>query len=343
MSESPDLLRLHGDAYTREGLLDFAVNVWPGAHPVPLRRVLQAALRSGYPDERAAVAAVARRHGRSPGEVLLLNGACEGFWLLAHALRPATAACIHPSFTEPEAALLAVGASVARVQRRQPDFALDPAAVPDDVEIVVTGNPNNPTGNLDDAAQILRLTRPGRLVVVDESFIEFVPGERESLADRTDVPGVVVVRSLTKLWSLAGVRAGYLLADRTIIERMRSRRQPWSVNAPACAALEFCMTDHRSRRRVSAAVSDARAKLIAAVAAIDGVTVWPSQANFLLLRVPHGPETIARLGAAGIAVRPAHTFPGLGPDHLRIAVRHDVENRRLVRALAQAIGGEHAA
>lgn len=282
MSESPDLLRLHGDAYTREGLLDFAVNVWPGAHPVPLRRVLQAALRSGYPDERAAVAAVARRHGRSPGEVLLLNGAC-----------------------------------VARVQRRQPDFALDPAAVPDDVGIVVTGNPNNPTGNLDDAAQILRLTRPGRLVAV--------------------------VRSLTKLWSLAGVRAGYLLADPTIIERMRSRRQPWSVNAPACAALEFCMTDHRSRRRVSAAVSDARAKLIAAVAAIDGVTVWPSQANFLLLRVPHGPETIARLGAAGIAVRPAHTFPGLGPDHLRIAVRHDVENRRLVRALAQAIGGEHAA
>ena len=214
--------------------------------------------------------------------------------------------------------------------------------MPDDVEIVVIGNPNNPTGNLEEAAQILRLARPGRLVVVDESFIEFVPGERESLADHTDIPGVVVIRSLTKLWSLAGVRAGYVLAEPTIIERLRGHRQPWSVNAPACAALELCMTDRRTPRRVSSAVTDARAKLRCGLAEIRGVTVWPSEANFLLLRVPHGPETIERLRTAGIAVRPAHTFPGLGPDHLRVAVRHDVENRRLVRALAEAVGREHA-
>jgi histidinol-phosphate aminotransferase len=67
------------------------------------------------------------------------------------------------------------------------------------------------------------------------------------------------------------------------------------------------------------------------------VTVWPSAANFLLLRVPDGPRVLAALSAAGIAVRRAGTFPGLGPDHLRVAVRPPADNRRLLDALADAL------
>ncbi len=84
--------------------------------------------------------------------------------------------------------------------------------MPRDADLVVVGNPNNPTGSLDPAATVAGLARPGRVLVVDEAFMELTPDEAESLAGRRDLPGLVVVRSLTKLWGLAGLRAGYVLA-----------------------------------------------------------------------------------------------------------------------------------
>lgn len=330
-----DPLRIHGDRHAEPGLLDFAVNIWPGARPDRLREVLVAALdEERYPDERPAVAAIAARHGRRPEEVLLLNGACEGFWLLAHALRPRVAACVHPSFTEPEAALRAVGAQTHRVQRRPGTWTLVPADVPTTARLVVTGNPNNPTGTLDAAEDLAALAHEARVTVVDESFMEFVPGERGSMAARTDLPGLVVVRSLTKAWTLPGVRAGYLLASAELVERLAAARQPWSVNALACAALEHCATDRETPARVAAEVADCRVDLLARLAVLAGVRAWDSAANFVLIEVPGRGEAVAAgLRDRGMAVRPCHTFPGLTADHLRIAVRRRPEHARLAAAL----------
>jgi histidinol-phosphate aminotransferase len=340
MTSNPPDLRLHGDTFARGELLDFAVNVWPGGHPVPLRRSLEKALREpGYPDQTSAINAIAHRHERSPDEVLLLNGACEGFWLLAHALRPKRAICVHPSFTEPEAAFRAVGADVVHAYRGS-EFALDPDAVPTDGDIVVLGNPNNPTGNLDPAHMVEQLARPDRLLIVDESFMEFIPDEDESLASRADIPGLIIVRSITKLWSLAGVRAGYLLASPELVEKLAAQRQPWSVSSPACAALAYCMGDRRYRRRVATMVAEAREELALALERISGVKTWPSVANFLLLEVDDAPEVISQLRDAGIAVRPAHSFPGLSTNHVRVAVRHAVDNQRLARALRKILVDE---
>jgi adenosylcobyric acid synthase len=335
----PGELLVHGDTMAAPGQLDFAVNVVPGGPPAWLRRELASALgRLGaYPDERPAAAAVAARHGRSPAETVLLNGAAEAFWLLAAALRPRRPVVVHPCFTAPEAALLGAGHRVARAFREPGGFALDPAAVPADADLVVLGNPNNPTGNLDPAGTVARLARPGRVLVVDEAFMDLSPGEPESLAGRADLPGLVVVRSLTKVWALAGLRAGYLLAPPPLAAALRAARQPWSVNALACAALAACAGDAATPARVAAEVAAARDELAAGLAGLPGVTVWPSAANFLLLRVPDGPRVLAALSAAGIAVRRAGTFPGLGPDHLRVAVRPPADNRRLLDALADAL------
>jgi len=178
---APDL-RVHGDQLLFDGALDFAVNVWPGTRPAGLGRALREALeRTGYPDERDARDAIAAQHRRQPDEVLLTNGACEAFWLIAHALWPRRAACVHPSFTEPEAALRATGADVVRVFREPEAWRLDPDSIPSDTELVVIGNPDNPTGALESAELLSGLERPGRLVVIDESFMEFVPGGQETL------------------------------------------------------------------------------------------------------------------------------------------------------------------
>lgn len=325
-------LRLHGDRLTASGLLDFAVNVWHAPRPPGLRAALAAALdEQRYPDPAAATAAVAARHGRPAEEVLVLDGACEGFWLLAHALRPRLAACVHPAFTEPEVALRAAGTEVVRVPRAGRDWALRPADVPEAADLVVLGNPNNPTGTLDPADLIVTLARPGRVLVVDESFIDFVPGEAETLAGRSGAPGLVVIRSLTKLWALPGVRAGYLLAPADLVRRLAGQRQPWSVNAPALAALAWCAADRATPTRVAAEVTDARADLEARLDTVPDVRRWPSAANFLLLERPGGDHG---LRARGVAVRPADTFPGLSANHLRVAVRRPPEHAALVDALA---------
>jgi histidinol-phosphate/aromatic aminotransferase/cobyric acid decarboxylase-like protein len=311
---------LHGDALVSDDVLDFAVNVWPGARTEELERALHRAIESPrYPDERRARAAVAERHGRRPSEVMLLNGACEAFWLLAQALRPARAAVVHPSFTEAEAALLAVGANVTRVFREPQGWTFD--GVPNDAELVVVGNPNNPTGGVDPP-----LRAPG-LVVVDGSFADFVPFEPE---------GDVVIRSLTKLWSLAGIRAGYLLGPAELVERLEGNRQPWSVNSLACAALEVCAADLETPARVAAEVAAAREELRASLETL-GVRVWPSAVNFLLLELDDGLRVVDELRARGIAVRPCSSFPGLDERHVRVAVRTPSDNARLIDALAETL------
>jgi histidinol-phosphate aminotransferase len=244
---------------------------------------------------------------------------------------------VHPSFTEPEVAMRVAGHTVQRAYRHPESFALDPDAVPDEADLVVVGNPNNPTGNLDRADQIAALARPGRVLVVDEAFMEFTEGETESLAGHGDLPGLVVVRSLTKLWALPGIRAGYLLCPPDLAATLRAARQPWSVNSVACAALAACAGDRATAARVAERVASAREELVRALGRLPGVRVWPSAANFLLLQVPAGPAVRSGLAERGIAVRPADSFPGLGPDYVRIAVRSPEDNRRLVTTLGEVL------
>ena len=333
-------LRFHGDTVAGPGQLDFAVNVVPGGPPGWLLEVLRDGLAraAAYPDQGPATTAVAARHGRPPEEVVLLNGAAEAFWLLAQVLQPELAVIVAPSFTEPEAALQATGQRVQRVWRDPDRFHLDPDRVPAEADLVVTANPNNPTGTLDPAATLAGLARPGRVLVVDEAFMEFT-GEAESLAGRRDLPGLVILRSLTKLWGLAGIRAGYLLAQPQTANLLRAARQPWSVNSLACAALDAWAkqaADHATPRVQRLAAI--RERLAATLAALPGVRVWPSAANFLLLQVADGPAVLAGLTARGVAVRPCHSFPGLTVNHLRVAVREPADNQRLIGALHATLG-----
>lgn len=333
-----DSLRVHGDRFARAGMLDFAVNVWPTPRPQRLNEALIESLqRTSYSDESAARLAIARRHERPVAETLALDGACEAFWLLAHALPVRHAVCVHPSFTESEAALRAVGRTVTRLMRPSGDWALDPDQVPQDADLVVLANPNNPTGNLDPPARIARLARPGRTLVVDESFMDFVPGEHSSLAPRRDLPGLVVLRSLTKIWGLAGLRAGYLLGPPELVDRLAAHRQPWSVSTPALTAIETCLPDNQTLAGVVTDVAVAREDLRRRLAEIPGVKTWPAQANFILIKVPGGETVIARLAAEGIAARPCDSFPGLGTDHIRLAVRTPAEHAVLADAIARAL------
>ncbi|MEA2419206.1 MAG: histidinol-phosphate aminotransferase [Thermoleophilaceae bacterium] len=333
-------LRHHGDSELAPGLADHAVSVLAGGPPDWLRDALHAALDADgarYPDDRPAAAALAALHGREPDELVPTNGAAEALWLLPAALRPTLAACVHPAFTESEAALRAHGVPVTRVMRDpERDFALDPEAVPDAADLVVVGNPASPSGTLDPPAAVLALRRPGRVVVVDEAFMDLVPGEPASLV-RTRLEDVIVVRSLTKSMSMPGLRAGYAVAAPALANRLRAVRPPWSVNALALAALAAVAARPDALAAMAARAERERADLAGRLAAIAGLRTWPGAANFCLVDTPDGPRVAAALRERGIAVRQAASFPGLGPDHLRITARTGPENERVALALAEAL------
>jgi histidinol-phosphate aminotransferase len=327
-------LHHHGDAEATPGLLDLAVNVRGGAPPPWLRSRLERSLDrlASYPDPSAALRAVARRHDRDEAGVLLTAGAAEAFVLLARTLQPRHAVVVHPGFTEPEAALRAAGRDVHRLVL-DPPYVLDPADVPDAADLVVVGNPTNPTGVVHE--RLAELCRPGRTVVVDEAFADAVPGEPHSLAGRADLPGLVVVRSLTKTWALAGLRVGYLLAGQRLVAQLRTAQPLWAVSTLGLTALETCL----ARGPVKAAEKDARVlaeerdRLTAALTGL-GVDVTPgSRAPYLLCRVPGRPDVRDALRQHGIAVRRGDTFPGLTREHWRTAVRGPEESARLVEAL----------
>ena len=334
----------HGDADLVPGLVDLAVNVRSGGTPGWLAERIRGTDLAAYPDQREAVTAVAARHARAAGEVLLTAGAAEAFVLLARVLRPRHAVVVHPQFTEPEAALLAAGHQVDRVILPFP-FALDPGLVPGDADLVFVGNPTNPTSVAHPRDAVLALRRPGRIVVVDEAFADCLPGERESLAGHHDLTGLVVIRSLTKTWGLAGLRVGYLLAVPDTVRLLAAAQPLWAVSTPALAACAATASAAALREAGEWATGLAaeRAHLLhrldgLAAARTGGLRLVPNPAASFVLADTRVADMRARLLRRGFAVRRGETFPGLGPTWIRVAVRDAGISDRFAAALADALG-----
>lgn len=343
-SSNPDL-RHHGDRDLAPGLVDLAVNVRLAHPPQWLHTVLVDSLTgiASYPDATAGRAAVAARHGRRVSEVLVTAGSAEAFSLVARSWRPDIevrhVVVVHPQFTEPEVALATAGHRVHRV-------VLDPAtgfrltadAVPEEADLVVIGNPTNPTSVLHPAAELRRLVRPGRILLIDEAFMDAVPGEPESLA-AAELIGLLVVRSLTKTWGLAGLRAGYVVGDEALIARLAVVQPPWSVSTPALVAVQACLQPSAVREAAAMAEESVRWRdeLVAGLAELGLTTVQPAQGPFVLVEVTDGDRVRDDLRQAGFAVRRGDTFPGLGPRWIRLAVRHPDVTARFLPALARAL------
>jgi len=316
----PDL-RHHGDAEVGDGLVDLAVNVrLPGPPDWMLAQIAATLPGLGaYPDPTAARQALAAYHGVSPDMVLPTAGGAEAFTLIARAVPGGRPVVVHPQFTEPEAALLAAGRTPHR-HVLAPPFTLDTAALPD-TDLLLIGNPTNPTSVLHDGEALRGLAGPGRIVVIDEAFMDAVPGEHESQI-AAEMADLLVVRSLTKTWGLAGLRAGCVVGDPRLIARLAAQQPPWSVSAPALAAMIAATSDRARVESQLAVIGTTRDRdhLVEALTGLGWDVVTPAAGPFVLADT-HDPATRARLRERGFAVRRGDTFPGLGPGWVRVAVR----------------------
>ncbi len=306
--------------------LDFSANVHPdGCPPAVLRaasQALDAVARYPDPASRRATSVLAARLGVPPESVLLTNGGAEALHLALRHLRPRRVGLVEPCFAEYARAARAVDAAVHRwfPDPEVPWDGLAPELLT--CEAIVLGRPNNPTGRMPPLVDHPR-------VVWDEAFIDFVrgvPSLRQMAADG----GCIVAGSLTKLYGLAGLRAGYLVAAPREIRGMAALQPTWSVSAIAQAAVEAAAAVEVDLTWLSSA----REELSRGLREV-GLRPLPAVANFVLAG-DAAPDLAARLARRGVLVRNCATFPGLGPNWIRVAVRRPADNGRLIAAISAA-------
>jgi cobyrinic acid a,c-diamide synthase len=345
--ESAHDLYHHGDSDVAEGLVDLAVNVRLSAPPDWLSTIIKSTTKdlAAYPNTDAATKAIAAAHDVAVDQVLATAGGAEAFTLVARAFGPRRPLIVHPQFTEPEAALIAAGHRPQRViLSAATRFQLRTDELPPNPDLILIGNPTNPTGVLHPATLITSVRRAGRIVVVDEAFMDCVQDETETVIS-DDMTGLLVLRSLTKTWGLAGLRAGYVIGDPKLIAALGRQQPPWSVSTPALAAMVACLTPDARRLAAEAAqqIAERRAYLIEQLAAIGIRVAGQPRASFVLLetsgiRGNREPGWVRlALRDQGFAVRRGETFPGLGPDWIRIAVREPEVTDQLVSALGRLV------
>ena len=349
-------------------LLDLSASLAPFGPPAPLRALLREALLGGpgsplrdYPDRSftALRRVIARLHGLEPEQVLPGNGAAELFtWVARDAAALGPSLLPEPGFADYRRALDCWGGRwrswplpLAWGDRFPAPFPLEDPGTPEPAALWLT-NPHNPTGQLWSRASLEPLLRRAGLLIVDEAFLPLCPdGEAESLLPLVARhPNLVVIRSLTKLYGLAGLRLAYAVADPERLQRWARWRDPWPLNGLAVAAGEALLADPAAHgrwcARVQGWVRSEGAALTAGLAAVPGLEPVPSAANFLLVRGRTGggaalslePLRLALEHRHRILVRDCRSFPGLDGSWLRIALSDRRGRQRLLRALSQEGG-----
>ncbi len=328
--------RAHHGGTSDPTVIDFSANVNP-VHPDGIADIYQEALTAAtrYADDTyAAFREAAAEHvdaDVTPAMVVPTAGGLAGLRLAIASTVEAgdTGLVPMPSFSEYAREL--------RLQGADPSFVAHDALVdadPSDHAVAIVCTPNNPTGEAYDPDALRAFARRCRehetILIVDEAFLGFT--DYASLAGE---PGTIVVRSLTKLFGLPGLRAGFIVASGSVADRLETARLAWNLDTPAARVGQACLEDQAFVAETRKRVQTERERLRTALA--EEMTVRPSDAPFLLLEV--GDRSVDALletaRGAGVALRDARTFRGLD-NHLRVAVRRRSENDQLIEVLRDA-------
>ncbi|NTW77454.1 MAG: threonine-phosphate decarboxylase, partial [Syntrophaceae bacterium] len=333
-----------------EDILDFSANINPLGAPDWLRPLISSSVSSlvHYPDPHCTELknAIAERFGITPDEVIAGNGSTEILYLLPRVLSASRAIIPVPSYLDYASAVELSGIQVEKMPlKEEEEFALNIPHLAEKLrgdEMVIVGQPNNPTGFFCNDNELRKLANdhPNTTFIVDESFINFIEGAQSLIKNRPS--NVVVLFSLTKFYAIPGLRLGFAVADRAIIEQLYKIIPPWTVNTIAQAVGTAAVKDTDYEAESKKFVLEERQWLQNELSNMSGLKVYPGSANFLLIKINRkdksAPQLAEKLLKDGIAIRVCDNFAGLDEQFFRVAVRTREENIRLCAALANSLG-----
>ena len=331
-----------------EGIVKLASNENPLGIGPRTRAAIEAALGevARYPDGNGyhLKLALSKRYGVDMSSIVLGNGSNDVLELVAHAfLGPGRAAVMSQhAFAVYPLATQARGARPIVVPAKDFGHDLDAMAkaIDDETFVVWVANPNNPTGTLAPADELEAFVRrvPERvLIVIDEAYNEYLsPNLRsDTVKWLKRHPNLVVSRTFSKAYGLAGLRVGYGLAHPSVADVMNRVRQPFNVNSIALAAAEAALDDMEFVARSYAENLKGMRQIEEGVRGL-GLDFIPSYGNFITVRVGKAPEIYKRLLRRGVIVRPVGGGYGL-PEHLRVTIGTAAENERFLTALSASL------
>ncbi len=287
--------------------------------------------------------ALAARYRVEPDLIVLGNGSNDVLELVARCFlgRGTSAVMSQHAFVVYHLATQVAGAVTLETPARDygHDLPAMASAVREDTRVIWIANPNNPTGTFVPAPEVetfLRRVPPRVVVVLDEAYNEYLPDELQSDSVRwlTQFPNLVITRTFSKAYGLAGLRVGFALAHPEIADLMNRVRQPFNVSTVAQAAAEAALNDGEFVRRSVALNRSGMRQISDGLERLDLEHI-PSFGNFVSFRASAASQVYHRLLGQGVIVRPIGVY-GL-PEHLRVTIGLPVENERFLAALRMAL------
>lgn len=338
-----------GDIYTRKIKYDFSANLNPLGMPESIKNALKNTVNDweSYPDPmcRKLISALSDSEKIPTENIVCGNGAADLIYRIAAAFKPNKAVIAAPTFSEYEKALRQSESCIIKhYLSEQTGFLLDDSileTLDSSIDMLFLCSPNNPTGRTispDLLKQICEKCLDKNIFFIcDECFMPFV-SEAESRSTRNYLnEKVIILKAFTKIFAMAGLRLGYaVFGSRKLAETLRKTGQFWSVSAPAQIAGEAALREKEYLQETVKIVERER-KFLMTELKNAGIRVYPSEANFLLLRCDLPLDEL--LIRERIAIRNCGNFDGLKENYFRIAVRNHRENTVLISAVRRVLGG----
>ena len=289
--------------------------------------------------------ALSKRYDVGHERMVLGNGSNDMLELAARAfLAPGDKAvysdhafAVYPLATQ---AVGATGISVPAIDYGHDLKAMGKAAAEQKAKLVFVANPNNPTGTFLSAADLLDFLRAlpsDILVVLDEAYNEYLPEKNryDSVAWLKEFPNLIISRTFSKAYGLAGLRVGYAFADAQVADMMNRVRQPFNVNSVAQAAAVAALQDEAFVRQTHSLNQRGMTQITQGLSRL-GLEFIPSYGNFISFKIGNGLKNYRRLLELGVIVRPVASYNM--PDYLRVSIGLESENEKFLSALKQVLG-----
>ena len=326
-----------------ETVVDFSENVNPLGPPdfVMEQWGAYADLITKYPNPHGEpfLTAAATYHGVTSEQILIGNGAAEIFASLAIRYQHKKVVIIHPTFSEYETTLRPYGAVVKEILAISSLPMIEVLSAVEEADVIYICRPNNPTGYLIPLEEILQIANHAKRhdcdLVLDEAFLDFIDEKESFIPNLNDFPNVIVVRSMTKMYAIPGLRLGYAVAGKATIDDIRLRLPHWNSNALATAIGAQCFKEEEYRQHAIHFARKARADFTQFLEGLN-CRVLPSHTNFLCFQLPNPIQSKAffeYLLAKGCVLRHTENFKGLDGNWFRVGMKKEEDMRHLKKEM----------